>query len=97
VQAVSAAVPSPDVTLDGSDTALRVMRRRLNDTDVYLFFNEGAQSFSHAVTLRSDGKKAERLDPQTGTIAATNARGTKGAVKVQLELKPFETAVLIIR
>jgi alpha-L-rhamnosidase len=97
VQAVSAAVPLPDVTLDKSDTALRVMRRRLNDADVYLFFNEEAQASSHAVTLRSDGKKAEMWDPQTGTIAAANTMGAKGAIKVQLELKPYETAVLIIR
>jgi alpha-L-rhamnosidase len=96
-QAVSAAVPSPDVTLDKSDTALRVMRRRLNDADVYLFFNEGAQSSSHAVTLRSDGKKAEIWDPQTGAIAAANTMGTRGAVKVRLELKPYETAVWVIR
>ncbi len=97
VQAVNAAVTSPDVRLDKSDTALRVLKRRLKDADVYLFFNEGAQAFSHAVTLRSDGKKAEIWDPQTGKILPAVAGGAKGAVKVQLELKPYETAVLIVR
>jgi hypothetical protein len=96
-QAVTAAVPSPDITLDKPDTALRLMQRRLKDADVYLFFNEGAQPSSHAVTLRSDGSKVERWDPQTGTIASTQRTGAKGAIKVQLELKPYETAVLIVR
>ena len=59
VQAVKMAVPSPDVTLDKPDTALRIMRRRLEDADVYLFFNEGPQSSVHAVTLRGKGHDVE--------------------------------------
>jgi hypothetical protein len=97
VRAVSAAVSSPDVTLDKANTALRTMRRRLKDADVYLFFNEGAEASSHAVTLRSEGRRAEIWDPQTGKIAAAKATNAKGAVKIQLELKPYETRVVVVR
>jgi len=96
-RAVNAAVPSPDVALDKPDAALRTMHRRLKDADVYLFFNEGADSSSHAMTLRSEGRRVEIWDPQTGKIAAAKATSAKGAVKIQLELKPYETRVVVVR
>jgi hypothetical protein len=96
-QAVKMAVPSPDVTLDKPDTALRYIRRRLQDADVYLFFNEGPDSSSHTAILRSDAKRAEIWDPQTGKVTETKATDTKGAVKIELDLKPYETTVLVIR
>ncbi len=96
-QAVKMAVPSPDVTLDKPDTALRYIRRRLQDADVYLFFNEGPQPSVHAVTLRSEGHHVEMWDAQTGKVLAAAATGSKGDVKVQLELKPYETEVVVVR
>jgi hypothetical protein len=96
-QAVSAAVPSPDVTLDKPDTALRTMRRRLKNADVYLFFNEGPEALSRAVTLRSEGKKVELWDVQTGKIVPAKATGAMGTVRIQLDLKPYETAVLVVK
>jgi alpha-L-rhamnosidase len=95
-QAVSAAVSNPDVKLDSPDTALRSMRRRLKDADVYLFFNEGAQASSHAVTLRSEGRRAEVWDPQTAAIMPLHATAGKGSVKIELALKPYETRVVVI-
>jgi hypothetical protein len=97
VLAVNAAVSSPDVTLDKADTTLRTMRRRLKDANVYLFFNEGAEASSHTMMLRSEGRRAEIWDPQTGKIAAAKAINTKGAVRIQLELKPYETSVVVVR
>ena len=97
VQAVNAAVPSPDVNMDRPDTALRTMRRRLNDADVYLFFNEGPDASSHMLTLRSEGKCGEIWDPQTGKITAAKTTDTKGAVKIDLQLKPYETRVVVVR
>jgi hypothetical protein len=97
VLAVNAAVPSPDVVLDKPDTALRMMRRRLKDADVYLFFNEGAEASSHMLTLRSSGQRAELWDPQTGKTQHAEAASAKGAVKIQLELKPYETSVVVVR
>lgn len=97
VRAVRAAVPLPDVTLDKPDAALRILRRRLKDADVYLFFNEGAQAFAQTVTMRSEGRRVEMWDPQTGKIVPVTATGTKGSVKIQLVLKPYETNVLVLR
>jgi hypothetical protein len=96
-QAVGAAVHSPDVMLDKADTVLRALRRRLEDADVYLFFNEGAEASSPTMTLRSEGRRAEIWDPQTGKITAAKATSGKGAVKIQLELKPYETSVVVVR
>jgi beta-galactosidase GanA len=86
-----------DVRLDAADTALKVMKRRLKDADVYLFFNEGAHASSHTVTLRSEGKKVEVWDPQTAEVSSLKADGGRGAVKVGLALKPYETRVLVVR
>jgi hypothetical protein len=96
-QAVRLAVPAPDVQLDKADVALRYTRRRLRDADVYLFFNEGAEDFAHTATLRSEGRRAEIWDPQTGKITAAKATSAKGAVKIQLELKPYEAIVVVVR
>jgi hypothetical protein len=96
-QAVHAAVPSQDVVLDKPDSALRMMRRRLKDADVYLFFNEGPEALSHTMTLRSEGQRAEIWDPQTGKIAAPKVTTAKDALKIQLELKPYETSVVVVR
>jgi hypothetical protein len=95
--AVTLAVSSSDVTLDKVDTALRTMRCRLKDADVYLFFNEGAEVSSHAMTLRSEGQRAEIWDPRTGRVTAAKATSAKSAVKIQLELKPYETSVVVVR
>ena len=96
--ALDKVIAAPKVSLDGRDTALRVMTRRLKDADVYFFFNEGAQPFSHAVTLKANGKKVEEWDAQTGTVSSiTDATATSGSVKVKLELKAYETRLLVIR
>jgi hypothetical protein len=96
-KAVSAAVPVPDVTLDKADTALRVMRRRWKDADVYLFFNEGGDATSHMVVLRSEGRRADVWDAQTGQVTAAKTTSAKGVVKVPLDLKPYETKVVVVR
>jgi hypothetical protein len=96
-QAVRSAVPSPDIVLDKPDTALRVMRRKLKDADLYLFFNEGPDNLTHSVTLRSEGHHVERWNPQTGEVMPIPATAAKGLVKVQLTLKPCETNVLVVR
>jgi hypothetical protein len=96
-QAVKAAVSSPDVALHTPDAALRYIRRRLKNADVYLFFNEGAEASSDVITLRSEGRRAEIWDPQTGKITAAKATIANSAVKIQLELKPYETRVVVVR
>jgi hypothetical protein len=97
IRAVASAVPSPDVMLDKPDTALRYIRRRLKDADVYLFFNEGPEASTHFITLKSDEKKAEMWDPKTGKVVPVSTTGIRAELKIQLVLKPYETSVLVLR
>ena len=78
------------------DTSLRVMTRRFKDADVYFFFNESARPFSHTVTLATSGRKAESWNAQTGTISPLNATGAAGALNLNIELKPYETRLVIV-
>jgi dTDP-4-dehydrorhamnose reductase len=57
LQAINRAVGKPTVTLDMADTALKVMKRRLKDADVYLLFNEGPNTSTHTITLPSRVKQ----------------------------------------
>jgi hypothetical protein len=98
--ALNKVVGTREVALDTPDTALKVMTRRLQDANVYLFFNEGAQASSHSVTLtlKTAGKTVEAWDPATGTVSPVAATvGKDGAVTVKLDLKPYETELLIER
>ena len=95
--ALRKAVLAPDVRLDTASTALRYTRRRLEDADVYLFFNESLGDFTRSVTMRSAGRRMERWDPQSGTIAPAAATGRNGTMTVSLSLKPYETIVLVVR
>jgi alpha-L-rhamnosidase len=95
--AVNAAVIAPVVRLDSPDTALRVMKRRWKNADVYLFFNEGAQPSDHSVTLISKGKIAETWDPQTATVTPLQSTRTGKSLAVQLKLAAYETRVIVVR
>jgi hypothetical protein len=99
--AVESAVIAPVVKMDRADVALRVMKRRWADADVYLFFNEGAQASEHAVTLvargKSRGTSVERWDTQTGAVTAIKATFDGGHPAIQLSLQPYETSVIVIR
>ncbi len=86
-----------DISLDTQDVALRVMKRRLKDSDVYVFFNEGPTAMSHLVTLHGDAQMVEEWDPATGTVRAISARRETEEMSVQLELKPYELRVLMVR
>jgi hypothetical protein len=99
VDAAVAGVVTPDVWLDAKDAALKVMKRRLKDSDVYLFFNEGAAASDHAVTFRNDGQLVEEWDTETGKVAAmVSTRDEEGkTMTVRLALKPHEMRVLMLR
>jgi len=95
--AVNAAVIAPVARLDSADTALRVMKRKWKDADVYLFFNEGAQACDHAVTLLNKGRIAESWDPQTATVTPLQSTRTGRSLVVQLKLAAYETRVIVVR
>ncbi|WP_348267974.1 glycosyl hydrolase [Edaphobacter paludis] len=97
LQAVKAAVSEPDLWLNSPDASLRCMKRRLKDSDVYLFFNEGLTPTSDSVTFRNDGQLVEEWDPSTGAVSSVASTRGEGTMSVQLKLKPYETRVLMVR
>jgi hypothetical protein len=97
LQAVTRAIPAPDLILDSPDTALRYMSRQLKDASVYLFFNESDHPLSHDVTLMSGRARTEIWDPQTGAVHPVSSTRAKGGVKISLSLTPYETRVIVVR
>lgn len=95
-QAITAAVPAPDITLDQPTTALRYMRRRLKDADVYFFFNESAEPLSRTATLQTTGKRAQLWNPQTGAVTPIKSATRKAARAIHLELEPYQTEIIVI-
>jgi len=94
--ALQSAVLAPVVAMDAPDTALRVMKRRWRDADVYLFFNEGATASQHAVTLMAKGRVVETWDAQTGTVTPLDATRSGGHAVIQLDLEPYATKVIVV-
>jgi hypothetical protein len=90
-------VKQDDVGLKSPDRALRVMKRRLKDADVYMVFNEGSQAFSGEVVLHSKGKRVEQWDAATGKVVEVRSSGKAGGRSVGLSLKPYEARVLVVR
>jgi hypothetical protein len=100
--ALQSTVIAPVVAMDTPDTALRVMKRRWKDADVYLFFNEGATASQHAVTLMARGRvemghKVEAWDAQTGSVTPLDATRSGEHAVIQLDLEPYATRVIVVR
>jgi hypothetical protein len=95
--AVNTAVIAPSIKMDSEDRALRVMKRRWKDADVYLFFNEGGAAMHHVVALTSRERKAEAWDVQTGTRTPVTIRHTNEKAVIDLALQPYETKVVVLR
>ncbi|MGA3159940.1 MAG: glycosyl hydrolase [Terracidiphilus sp.] len=95
--AVNAVVVAPVLRMDVPETALRVMKRRWKDADVYLFFNEGAQPSDHKVALLSKGRIAEAWDPQAATVIPLQSTRAGKNLAVQLKLAAYETRVIAVR
>ncbi|ADW70969.1 glycosyl hydrolase [Granulicella tundricola] len=98
VRALSAVTGFEEMKLAHEDSALRYTHRRLKDAEVYLFFNEGADAKTDTVMLQgSGGKKIEAWDAETGTVRAVVAKKMDGGVSVPLDLKGYETRILVVR
>ncbi len=100
--AIDAAVRSAvttDVWLDTNDAAVKVMKRRLQDSEVYVFLNESGVASDHAVTFRNDGQLVEEWDAETGAVAAmvSTRDEERRTMSVKLGLKPYEMRVLMLR
>jgi hypothetical protein len=96
-QALTRAVPAPDVTLDTPDTSLRYIHRQLKDATVYLFFNESDHAFLHSVTFTGKGKRTEVWDPQTATVRLLPSTRANNFLKINLALEPYEARVVVVR
>jgi hypothetical protein len=95
--AVTRVVRAHTVALDTPDTALKVMARRLADADVDLIFNESTEAKTPSATFHSKGTRAELWSPQDGTVTTLPSTHSEGAVTIKLNLKPYETELIVIR
>jgi hypothetical protein len=96
-QAVDAVVGQSDVRLASSNSSLRVMKRRLKDGDVYVIFNEGSQLVTETAVLQSYGHRVEQWDAETGKTERIASQSVKGGVGINLDLKPYEMRLLVVR
>lgn len=96
-QALEKVMPTHTITLTTPDQTLKVIARRLADADVYFLFNEGAQTSTHTVTLLTKGRKVEMWDPAEGTTSPLASTQDKGSLIVKLDLRPYETRLLVVR
>lgn len=79
-----------------AEPALRVMKRRWRDADVYLLFNESAQPLDSTVTLSSTPGTAEFWDAQTGSVVPLPVHTQAGSPSVDLRFAPYETHVVVV-
>jgi hypothetical protein len=97
LDALRKALPEAKITLDHNDPTLKVLTRRLKDADVVLLFNESAQESVHHISLHAAGHSVERWDAASATTSAIPAKSAGNASSVEIDLKPYETELLMIR
>ena len=95
--ALGTVIGTREVALDGPDTGIKVVTRRLRDADVFLFFNESEQARVHPASLKSDGHRVEEWDPATGKVSPMENQSLNGTVHLLLALKPYETKLVVVR
>lgn len=95
--AMERAVPEPTLRLDAPDTALKVMKRRWKDADIYLLFNESDRVSEHTVGLANAGHSVEAWDAQTGEIKPIASTRVGGRLTIKMRLEPYTTRVLVVR
>ena len=96
-RALDTTVGQPTVTTGDPDLALRVVKRRWKDADVYLLFEEGAQAKHHTITLPRPARTVEQWNPQTGEIHSLPTQSESGSVRFQISLEPYGTSLLVVR
>lgn len=84
---------TPDVLAPG----LRVVHRRTDEADVYLFLNPRAEAVRLDATLRDAADGAEWWDPVSGARRAADARRAAGHTVVTIELPASGSGALVLR
>jgi hypothetical protein len=96
-ESIMKVLPEPDVLLSRNCPAVKYLRRRLSDADVYFFFNESEQKQSLTATLRAAKGQAQIWDATTGGIKAVAGVSVEnGAVNLPLELEAYGTKLIVI-
>lgn len=73
------------------------MKRRLNDADVYLLFNESAAPLDTTITLSTTTGKPELWDAQTASVTPLPAQTKTSPLEVTLHFDPYATRVVVVR
>jgi hypothetical protein len=91
------AMPPNSVSLLHPDTALRFTERKLANATIFLLFNESATPIDNELILRSEGRKLEVWDAQSGMTTVQAAHAIKsGEVHTPVKLAPYATEVLVL-
>jgi hypothetical protein len=93
---VVAALPKPDVALEGPCPPLKYTHRTWRDGDLYFFFNESDKKQSRTAVVAGHGQ-AQVWDAGTGQIhLMTAAAAGKDSVHLPLVLGPYEAKIVVI-
>ena len=94
--AVIAALPRPDVKLDGEFPRLTYLHRSWRDAEMYFFFNESRREETRIATIAGRGQvqawdlATGEIHPMSGVTAGTDS------VSVPLVLGPYETKLVVV-
>ena len=93
---VIAALPKPDVALDGPWQRLTYTHRSWRDAEMYFFFNESDKEESRVATIAGRGQ-AQAWDLATGEIHPISGATAEGdSVRLPLLLEPYEAKVIVV-
>jgi hypothetical protein len=88
---VIAALPKPDVKLDGNHPSVTYTHRRWRDGDLYFLFNEGNREESMTAALDGQGQ-CQEWELRSGEIHPIAAPSSA----IPLVLEPYEAKVIVI-
>jgi hypothetical protein len=95
--AIFAALPVPQVSLDQPHPDLKYAHRRLQDADIYFFFNENLEETQTAQATLAGTGLAQMWDARTGTIAPIpGVVAQNGQVTLPLTVGPSQTQFIVI-
>jgi alpha-L-rhamnosidase len=95
LQSILATLPPQAITLARPDSALRVLKRRWKNADLYLLFNEGPTASTHTITLSGPARNASAWDPQTGESKPVHTVLSHDGLKLSVTLQAYDTLVLV--
>ncbi len=89
-------LPQPDVRFEKHNHSVKYTHRRLQDADLYFFFNESTEKQTNIAYLAGNGD-AQEWNAMTGKIDIIDDISLEHElVKLSLELEPYETKFIII-